>query len=65
VIAADHPDRAVVFEYAPRLLEPVAGEIVVSSEAVELIPFIVDRIDPAALRPEQVAAEGVASPGGQ
>ena len=38
-------------------LEPVAGEIVVGGEAVELVPIVVDRVDPAAFGPEQVAAE--------
>ena len=57
VIAADHPDGAVVLQHAPRLGEPVAGEVVIDSEAVKLVPRIVDRIDPPALGPEQVAAE--------
>ena len=57
VVAADHPDRAVVLEDSPRLAEPGAAELVVGGEAVELVPVVVDRIDPAALGPEQVAAE--------
>ena len=57
VIAADHPDRAVVLEDAARLGQPVAGEVVVDGEAVELVPVVVDRIDPAAFGPEQVAAQ--------
>src|SRR5207253_5078844 len=57
MIAADHPDRAVVLEDAPRMLEPVAGEAVIGGEAVELVPLIVAGIDLAALGPEQVAAK--------
>ena len=49
--------RAVVLEDAARLGQPVAGEIVVGGEAVELVPIVVDRVDPAAFGPEQVAAE--------
>ena len=56
VIAADHPDRAVVLQDAARLGQPFAGEIVVDREAVELVPIVVDSIDPAAFGPEQVAA---------
>jgi hypothetical protein len=57
VIAADHPDRPVVLEDATRLGEPAAGEIVVAGEAVEMVPGVVDRVDPAAFGAEQVAAE--------
>ena len=49
--------RAVVLQDAARLGEPVAGEIVIGGKAVELVPIVVDRIDPAAFGPEQVAAE--------
>ncbi len=57
VIAADHPDRAVVLQDAARLGEPFAGEIVIGGEAVELVPLVVDGIDAAAFGPEQVAAK--------
>ena len=43
--------------YWARFGEPVAGELVISGEAVELVPVVVDRIDAAAFGPEQVAAE--------
>ena len=49
LIAADHPDRAVVLEDAARLGEPFAGEIVIGGEAVELVPVVIDGIDPTAL----------------
>ncbi len=57
MIAADYPDRAVVLEDPPRLGQPVAGEIVIGSEAVELVPIIVAGIDLAALGPEEIAAQ--------
>ena len=57
VIAADHPDRAIVLQDTPRLGEPFAGEIVVGGETVELVPIVVAGIDLAALGPQQVAAE--------
>src|SRR3546814_3129569 len=57
VIAADHPDAAVRLQDALRFLEPGMGEAVVSGEAVELVPVVVDRIDLAAVGAQKVAAE--------
>ncbi len=57
MVAADHPDRAVIFEDTPRLFQPMACEIVIGCKAVELIPLIVAGIDLAAFWPEQVAAQ--------
>ena len=49
VVAADHPDGAVVLQDAARLGQPFAGEIVIGREAVELVPIVVAGIDLAAL----------------
>ena len=57
VIAADHPERAVVLEDSSRLVEPGAGEAVIGGVALELVPVIVDRVHAAPLGPEQLAAE--------
>src|SRR3546814_7496504 len=45
VIAADDPDAAIRFQDALRFLQPGMGEAVISGEAVELVPIIVDRVD--------------------
>src|SRR3546814_7202303 len=57
VVAANHPDRAVGLQYAPRLLQPGMGEGVVSAQRIEFVPIIIDRIHAPALGPEQIAAE--------
>src|SRR3546814_14950437 len=57
VIAPDHPDAAVRLQNAPRFLQPGMGEAIVSREAVELVPIIVDRVDLAPGGATPVAAE--------
>ncbi len=57
MIAADHPDGAVVLQNAACFGEPFPGEIVVGRKAVELVPIIVAGIDLAALGPKQIPTE--------
>jgi len=57
VIAADHPDRAVVLQDATGGLQPLAGELVVGGEALELVPVVVDRVDLGIVGTQQVAAQ--------
>ena len=57
VVAADHPDRAVILEDTPRLLEPLPREIIVGREALEFVPFVINRVDPASLRSKQIASK--------
>jgi hypothetical protein len=57
VIAADHPQGAVVFQDAAAFLQPGLGEGVVGLEALELVPVVVDRVDLGVVRPQQVAAQ--------
>jgi len=52
VIAADHPDRAVILQDSPCLAQPRAAELVVGGKALELVPVVVDRVDSASLGPE-------------
>ena len=42
MVAADHPERAIVAQRPPRRAQPGAGEVVVGFEAVELVPIVVD-----------------------
>jgi hypothetical protein len=57
VIAADHPDRAVVLQDAAGGLQPFAGELVIGREALELVPVVVNRVDLGIVRTQQVAAQ--------
>ena len=57
VIAADDPERAVGFQQTPRPREPVVREAVVVGEARELVPGIVDAIDPRIVRAQEFAAK--------
>jgi len=57
VIAADHPERAVVLQDPARLLQPGAGEAVIGGEGVELVPVVGDRVDMAAIGAIEFAAE--------
>ena len=49
MIAADHPQSAIGFQDAPRLLHPCLCEGVVNRIAVKLVPIIINRINAAAL----------------
>ena len=55
--AADHPQPAVGLEHALGFGQPLAGEIVVDLETVELVPVIGHCIDMAAVGPVEIAAE--------
>ncbi len=57
VIAADHPDRAVVLQDAAALGQPGAGELVVGLEALELVPLVVDRVDLGVVGTQEITAE--------
>ena len=65
VVAADHPERALGLQRAPRGRQPRAGELVVEREACpdglggvsELVPVVVDRVDLAVVGTQQVAAQ--------
>ena len=57
VVAADHPNGAVVLQDAARFGQPLAREIVVCRQAVELVPIVVASIDLAAFGPEKVASQ--------
>ena len=57
VIGADHPERAVVLQHAPRCGQPGAGEAVIVGEAGELVPVVVDRVDLGIVRPAQFVLE--------
>jgi len=57
VIAADHPDGAVLAQQPAALGQPFAGEGVVGGEVVEAVPVVVDAIDQAVVGPPQLAAQ--------
>jgi len=57
VIGADDPDRAGVLQHAPRRRHPVAREFVIDLEAGELVPVVIDGVDPGLVGPRQLAAE--------
>ena len=50
------PERAVVLQHSPRGAQPGSGEDVVALDAVELVPFVGDSVDMAAVGPVQLAA---------
>src|SRR5262249_4898392 len=54
VIAADHPQRAFRLQHSAASAEPGIGEVVVSCEAAELVPLVVDAIDPGVVWPMQL-----------
>ena len=51
VIRAHHPDGPVVFEQAPRGLQPAPGEQVIVIKAPDLVPAIGNRLDLGIIRP--------------
>ncbi len=57
VVAADHPERAVLPQQPAALGEPLAGEGVVGGEVGEAVPLVVDAVDEAVIGPAQLAAE--------
>ena len=65
VVAADHPQRALGLEHAPRRAEPGAGEGIVARKACpegirglgELVPVVVDRVDAAVVGTQKLAAQ--------
>ena len=57
VVGADDPEPAVRLQQAPARREPAAGEAVVFVEAGELIPILLDAIDPAVVRPVQLSGK--------
>src|ERR1051325_2863524 len=57
VIGADDPKRAAWLEEPPALAEPGAREAVIGGEIGKLVPIRLDAIDPAVIRPVQIAAE--------
>ena len=57
VVGADHPERAVVLQHAPRRAQPGAGEVVIGCEVGELVPPRVDAVDAGVVGPVQLAAE--------
>jgi len=57
VIRADHPNRAVWLQHAAAFREPVAREAIVVGTALELVPRVVDAIDAAVVRANEVALE--------
>ncbi len=59
VVAADHPQRAVLAQHAPRLGQPRAGEGVVGGEIGELVPVVVHRHRPGC-RPAGAARPAIA-----
>mgnify|MGYP000473867476 CR=1 FL=1 len=52
-----NPKRAVRLQYAPCLSEPFASEFVINGETCEFIPFVVDGIDLAIVRTQQIATK--------
>src|SRR3546814_17483946 len=46
-----------LFPYTTLLRSPAAGEVVVDGEAVELVPGVVDGVDPAVVGAQQLALE--------
>ncbi len=57
MIAADHPDRAVVLQHPAAAGQPFTGEAVVGFERRELVPVVVDRVDLGVVGTQQLAAE--------
>src|SRR6185369_13050830 len=57
VIGADHPERAVGLQRAAAFAKPDRGEVVISREATELVPIVVDAVDTAIVRAEQLGGE--------
>ena len=57
VVAADDPERAIGLQDAAGFGEPGARKLVIGFQAVKLVPVIVDGIDTAAFRAEQVATQ--------
>jgi len=65
MIAADHPDRAVIFQDTSGRGEPFARESVIGREAVqriaafagELVPGIVDAVDLRVVRSVKITCE--------
>ena len=55
VIRANHPNRAIRLKDTARRSEPVLSEFIIGTEAVELIPMIIYRIDKRVIRPMQIA----------
>ena len=57
VVAADHPEGAVVLQHPARFGKPGASELVIGLEGGEPVPVVVDRVDLGIVRAQQVAAE--------
>jgi len=57
LIRADHPQRGVRLHHPAAGGEPGAGEIVVGGEARELVPVVIDRIDPRIVRALEIAGQ--------
>ncbi len=57
VVAADHPQRAVLAQQPAALAEPVAGEGIVGGEIGEMVPVIVHPVDQAVVGPAQLAPQ--------
>ena len=57
VVAANHPKRAIGLQNTPRFGQPFAGECVINRKACKLVPFIVDGVDLAIVRAQQIAAK--------
>jgi hypothetical protein len=57
VVGADDPDRAVRLQDAARGEQPGTGEGVIGGEALELVPFVVDRTDLRLVGTVKVALE--------
>src|SRR5439155_13300475 len=57
VVAADYPERPGLLQDPARSLEPGSGEAVVGREVAELVPGLVDPVDPAVVGAMQVAGE--------
>ena len=57
MVAADHPERAVLAQDAAAFAEPVAGEGVIGGEIVEPVPVVVDAVDEAVIGTAQLPAQ--------
>lgn len=57
MVTANHPQRAVRLQNTPRLGQPFTGKFVINRKACKFVPFIVDGIDLAIVRAQQIAAK--------
>src|SRR5690606_35697023 len=55
VVSPYDPDRPAGFQHSPRSQQPGACQGIISLEALELVPMVIDSIDLGLVRPVQLA----------